>query len=274
MDIVSRVAIVTGAGTGIGKATAKRLARGGSAVAIVGRRENLLEETADDIRAAGGAVLVVADDLADPAAPARIVARVLETWDRIDVIVNNAAYIKNYSLDEITVDMFDQHVNTNVRAPMLLVQAALPALRRSPSAAVVNISSSSGSLAIPGQSVYGMTKAAIEYLTKSYASELASSGIRVNCIAPGPVDTPIHLTWARSLEEAYAALKACGPLDRIADPDELARWVEYLASPEEKFVTGAVIPVDAGQTLNGWGSAIGAAAAAPGEGIAAEEVAR
>lgn len=265
MESVSRVAIVTGGGTGIGQATAKRLALGGSAVAVVGRRGVLLEETASAIKQAGGTVIVISDDLADPEAPARVVARVLDTWDRIDVIVNNAAYIKHYPLEEITTEMFDLHVAINVRAPLLLMQAALPALRRSPSAAIVNISSSSASLSIPGQSVYGMTKAAIEYLTRSYASELAPAGIRVNCIAPGPVDTPIHLTWARSLEEAYEALEGCAPLHRIADPDEIARWVEYLASPDEKFATGAVIPVDAGQTLNGWGSAIGAAAAAPGE---------
>jgi NAD(P)-dependent dehydrogenase (short-subunit alcohol dehydrogenase family) len=270
METVSRVAIVTGSGTGIGRATARRLAAGGSAIAVVGRREELLEETAASIRAAGGTVIVIADDLAEPEAPARIVARTLDTWGRIDVLVNNAAYIKNYPLEQITVDMFDVHVATNIRAPLLLIQAALPALSKSPSPAVVNISSSSGSLAIPGQSVYGMTKAALEYLTKSYASELAHLRIRVNCIAPGPVDTPIHLTWAKSLEGAYAALKACGPLNRIADPDEIARWVEYLASPDEKFATGAVIPVDAGQTLNGWGSAIGATAAAPGEPVVTE----
>jgi NAD(P)-dependent dehydrogenase (short-subunit alcohol dehydrogenase family) len=270
METVSRVAIVTGSGTGIGRATAKRLAASGVAIAAVGRRENLLDETADSIRDAGGTVIVIADDLADPEAPARIVARTMETWGRIDVVVNNAAYIKNYPLEEITVDMFDLHVATNIRAPLLLIQAALPALTQSPSPAVVNISSSSASLSIPGQSVYGLTKAAIEYLTKSYASELAHLRIRVNCIAPGPVDTPIHLTWAKSLDEAYAALEACAPLHRIADPDELARWVEHLADPEEKFITGAVIAVDAGQTLNGWNSGIGdAAAASPDEVMAA-----
>lgn len=270
MKSASRVAIVTGAGTGIGQGTAIRLAAAGCAVAAVGRRENLLEETATTIRDAGGQVLVIADDLADPAAPARVVARVVDAWGRIDVLVNNAAYIKNFPLEEITVEMFDLHVATNIRAPLLLLQAALPALCESPNAAVVNISSSSGSLSIPGQSVYGLTKAAVEYMTKSYASELASKGIRVNCIAPGPVDTPIHLTWAKSIEEAYDALENCAPLHRIAQPDELARWVQYLVDPDERFVTGAILAIDAGQTLNGWASAIGdAAATTPDEVMAA-----
>src|SRR5262245_47552799 len=208
---VDRVAIVTGGGTGIGAAVAKRLARGGAAVAAVGRRADLLQATVDAIEADGGTAMALAEDLADPDAPARIVSRVTQEWGRLDVIVNNAAYIRNFNLDDITTDMFDLHVAVNVRAPMLLIKAALPALRASPSAAVVNISSSSASLSIPGQSVYGMTKAAVEYLTKSYASELAKDRIRVNCIAPGPVDTPIHLTWARTLEEAYDALEACAP---------------------------------------------------------------
>jgi NAD(P)-dependent dehydrogenase (short-subunit alcohol dehydrogenase family) len=260
---VDRVAIVTGGGTGIGAAVAKRLARGGAAVAVVGRREDLLRQTADAIKDDHGTAMVIAEDLADPEAPARIVSRVMDAWGRLDVLVNNAAYIRNFDLDDITVPMFDLHVAVNIRAPMLLIQAALPALRASPSPAVVNISSSSASLSIPGQSVYGMTKAAVEYLTRSYASELAKDRIRVNCIAPGPVDTPIHLTWARTLEEAHDALEGCAPLHRIAQPDELARWVEYLAKPDEAFVTGAVLAIDAGQTLNGWNSAIGEAAGDP-----------
>ena len=108
---------------------------------------------------------------------------------------------------------------------------------------------SSGTLRLSGQSVYGMTKCALDYLTQSLAGELAPDRIRVNCIAPGPIDTPIHATWADDLEEAYRWLKGQVPLGRIGDPDEIARWIALLLSPVSSFLTGAVIPVDGGQVI-------------------------
>ena len=147
---------------------------------------------------------------------------------------------------------------------MLLIQQALPALRRSGSAAVVvNISSSSGSLSIPSQLMYGSMKAALEFATRILAAEFAPDGIRVNAVAPGPIDTEIHLLWARDLAFAREALRDAVPLGHIGQPDDIARWVEYLTRADETFMTGAVIPVDGGQTLNGWKSSIGDAAGEP-----------
>jgi NAD(P)-dependent dehydrogenase (short-subunit alcohol dehydrogenase family) len=152
-------------------------------------------------------------------------------------------------LEAWQVEGFDEHVAVNIRAPFLLIRDALPHLQASPVAAVVNVSSSSGTLRLAGQSVYGMTKAALNYLTQSLAGELAETGVRVNAVAPGLIDTPIHETWADDLEEAYRWLVAQAPLKRIGDADEVARFVVLLLSPVSSFVTGAVIPVDGGHVL-------------------------
>jgi NAD(P)-dependent dehydrogenase (short-subunit alcohol dehydrogenase family) len=205
---------------------------------------------AADVRAAGGTALVIAADLGDAAVPALIVAAVVDTYGRLDAIVNNAAVIRVMPLADWQLADLDQHLMVNIRAPFLLVQAALPLLRASDRAAVVNISSSSGSMVRAGQSVYGMTKAALEYLTKAFAAELAPDRIRVNSIAPGPVDTPIHETWAEDLDEAYRWLAGQVPLGRIATAEELAGWIVWLIGPGSSWVTGATIPVDGGQVLD------------------------
>ena len=124
-----------------------------------------------------------------------MVGATLEQLGRIDVLVNNAARIRNGPLEVHSIEEFDLHYAVNVRAPFFLAQAALPALRRGLDPAIVNISSSVGSMVKPGTMLYGSSKAALEYLTRAWAYELAADGIRVNCIAPGPVDTPIHATY-------------------------------------------------------------------------------
>lgn len=241
--------IVTGAGSGIGAAAARMAAAAGASLVLAGRRAAMLGQTAAQIEQDGGRAVCVAADLADPASPARIIARAMEAFGRIDGLVNNAAVCRHHPLADWDPAGFDEHVATNVRAPYFLIQAALPALRASAIRSVVNISSSSGTLRLSGQSVYGMTKCALDYLTQSLAGELAPDRIRVNCIAPGPIDTPIHATWADDLDAAYAWLKSQVPLGRIGSPEEVARWIALLLSPVSSFLTGAVIPMDGGQVI-------------------------
>ena len=241
--------VVTGDGSGIGAATARLLGAAGASVVLVARREALLRQCADAIEQAGGHAAPLVADLADPASPARVISAAIEAFGRVDGLVNNAAVCRHFPVSEWDMAGFDEHLATNVRAPYFLIQAALPSLRESPVRSVVNISSSSGTLRLSGQSVYGMTKSALDYLTQSLAGELAPARIRVNSIAPGPIDTPIHATWADDLDEAYRWLESQVPLGRIGDPNEVARWIALLLSPVSSFMTGAVIPLDGGQVI-------------------------
>jgi len=243
-----RVAVVTGAGTGIGAATASLFGEKGLAVVLVGRRKELLE-AAGAIRDKGGRARVLPADLADAAAPGRVVEETLSEFGRLDVIVNNAATIKVGPLDGYSLAEFDEHINTNIRAIFFLIQSALPALRKSPDAAIVNISSTVGSVVKPGNALYGMTKAAVEYLSRSLAFELAPDRIRVNCIASGSVKTPIHVLWAGSIENAERDLVPRIPLGRMAEPEEMAYWIYQLVCPETSWTTGEVFHIDGGQAL-------------------------
>jgi NAD(P)-dependent dehydrogenase (short-subunit alcohol dehydrogenase family) len=240
---MSRVAIVTGAGTGIGAAGAKLLAAKGLDVVLVGRRAEFLEAVGAEI---GDRALVLAVDVRETD---RIVAATLDRFGRIDIVVNNAAFIRSGPLESFTREVFAEHYSTNVEAPFFLVAAALPSLRESPDAAIVNVSSSVGSIIKPGNMLYGSTKAALEYLTRAWAYELAEDGIRVNCIAPGPVDTPIHATYSDDLDATYADLARRVPLGRMGHTDDLAAWMWFLVSPETGWTTGNVIHVDGGQVL-------------------------
>jgi NAD(P)-dependent dehydrogenase (short-subunit alcohol dehydrogenase family) len=241
-----RVAIVTGAGTGIGAETARLLASKGLTVALVGRTRETLEQVASEI---GERALVVRADLVDPATPAQVVEEVLARAGRLDAIVNNAAHYRLTLIEDVGREEFDEHVAVNLRAPYFLVQAALPALKQSPAAAIVNLSSAAGAMYRPRQTVYGLTKAGLEHMTMNMAAELARFGIRVNCIRPGPTDTPIHRKAVADVDERLRRLAAMVPLGRIGRPEEIATWIWHLLDPAAEWVTGVVIPVDGGRVL-------------------------
>jgi NAD(P)-dependent dehydrogenase (short-subunit alcohol dehydrogenase family) len=245
----SPVAVITGAGSGIGAAAARLLAERGYAVVLVGRRRELLEDVHREVVNGGGEAFVVVSDLANEASAQSIVDETIASFGRLDVLVNNAAFIQTGSLDDVTVELVDAHYDVNVRAPLLLAQASLEHLRRSPDASIVNVSSSLGSMVMPDTMLYGSTKASLEYLTKAWAYQLAVDGIRVNCIAPGVIDTPIHATYSKDLPATYADLARRVPMGRMGNPEEVAEWIWIVVSPSTSWSTGNVIHVDGGHVL-------------------------
>lgn len=245
----NRVAVVTGGGSGIGAAVARRLVAADVDVVIVGRRIEVLDDTAADLGGLGGRVVTVAADLGASETPALIVDRTLAEFGRIDHLVNNAAFIRNRLIDDVTPADFSAAVAVNMAGSFFLIQAALPSLRESPCAAIVNVTSAAAALARPTQSVYGMTKAAVEHMTRSLAMELAPT-VRVNTVAPGPTETGMmSLSGADGADARRAALRRELPSGRIGEPDDVARWVTMLLEPESVWVTGATLRIDGGRVL-------------------------
>jgi NAD(P)-dependent dehydrogenase (short-subunit alcohol dehydrogenase family) len=243
----SRVVAITGAGTGIGRATARAFAAQGAHVIAIGRRTGPLNETA----AGHHRITPLAADITADGEPGRIVQAVLETHGRLDVLVNNAGIVHSGALGTLTTQTIAPQLATNLIAPILLTQAALPLLGTT-RGVIVNVSTSVGQRAWPGSSVYAATKTALESLTRSWSVELAPRGIRVVAVAPGAIDTPIGETQGLTPERLAAVREwqvAHTPLGRIGRPEEVAWAIAQLAAPAASFITGVILPVDGGAVV-------------------------
>ncbi|MEV1086071.1 SDR family oxidoreductase [Streptomyces sp. NPDC050211] len=240
-----KAVIVTGGGTGIGAATARAFADDGAHVLVVGRSEATLKKTADGY---GDRIRVLSKDIHEPDAPDVVVERALKEFGRIDVLVNNAAVTGFAALDGLERESVRAQLGTNLLAPVFLTQRALDALEKS-GGVVINVSSagSLGRRAWPENSVYGMAKAALDFLTRTWAVELAPRGIRSVGIAPGVVDTGVGVR-AGMPEQAYEAFLAqmAGriPAGRVGRPEDIAWWIVQLTRPQAGYANGTVLAVD------------------------------
>lgn len=241
------VAIVTGAGSGIGRATAMALAESGARVLGVGRRKDALEATA---REHPGIAVLPIDICADHAADT-VVSAAVERWGRLDLLVNNAGTTAVMPLAETDRAVIRYLFELNVTAPSLLAHAALPHLRES-SGSIVNVSSTYGHRPLAGAAHYGATKSALEQLTRSWALELASVGVRVNAVAPGPTETDV-LAAAGLPDDTIRELRASEreriPTGRLGDPKDIADWILRIADPRGAHVTGQFLTIDGGLEL-------------------------
>jgi NAD(P)-dependent dehydrogenase (short-subunit alcohol dehydrogenase family) len=248
---MERAAIVTGASSGIGRATAMRLSRDGFAVLAVGRDGSTLEEICTAIKDAGGRAEPFAADVTSDEGPGAIASRAVALFGGIDALVNAAGVIASGSVADTTDDGWDAMMAVNVRAPFRLIREAASSLM-SRRGAVVNVSSVAGLRAFPGVASYAVSKAAVDQLTRVAALDFAASGVRVNAVNPGVVVTNLHRRGGMN-EAKYAEFlersKTTHPLGRPGRPEEIADLIAYLLSPAAGWITGETIAIDGGRHL-------------------------
>jgi 3-oxoacyl-[acyl-carrier protein] reductase len=251
-SIEGQVAIVTGAGSGMGRATAHLFADEGAAVVVAELGAERVAEVTDEISAAHGTerVLGVTVDVADAIAIRDLVEATVDRFGRLDIVVNNAGVSLVTSAFQ-DADSYEDHwrrtFDVNLTAQSRLIRAAVPHLQRAGAGRIVNIASTEAIVATGGLAAYTASKAGVVGLTKSFAVELGRFGITVNCICPGPIHTAMTVGIPAEAKDTYARRRV--PMRRYGEPEEVAHMTLSLCLPSASFVNGAIIPVDGGMTI-------------------------
>ena len=251
MSFANKTIIVTGATSGIGRATAEAFGRERAIVVLVGRDEQALAEVVKEVSAAGGRPVACAADVTAPEAAARIVRAAIEHSGAVDVVVNAAGVIATGTLDKTTDEVWDTMMAVNLTAPFRLMRAAAPHLAAR-KGAVVNVSSVNGLRSFPGVLAYCVSKAGVDQLTRCAAIEMAPIGVRVNAVNPGVTVTNLHRRSGMGDAQYSAFLersKETHPLGRPGRPEEIAELILFLASDRAGWMTGETIPIDGGRHL-------------------------
>jgi 2-hydroxycyclohexanecarboxyl-CoA dehydrogenase len=250
MELEGKVAIVTGAGQGIGKAIALRLSKEGASVAVVDLNPDTAEATAREITGAGGKAIAIKADVSNSAQVNEMAKQVVSELGTVDILVNNAAFVADLPqkfIDE-TEDYWDRVIAVCLKGNILCSRAVLDTMIEKQSGKIVNISSDAGRVGQSGQTVYSATKGGIISFSKALAREVARYKINVNCVSPGATDTP---AFQKNPEPVKEAVPKGIPLRRIAKPEDIASAVAFFCSSDADYMTGQVLSVSGGYTMIG-----------------------